>query len=129
MPMPWIFVGFGAIFALISLVCAIIVATKMLQNNRTALGVVTIIGVFVCGIGYIFALIFGWQNRQAWGLQKVMPILTGSLILSLILYGVGYGLMIPDWIKEFEKEFEKQQQQSGQFEDSEFEFNIPTFEN
>lgn len=103
--MEWLglaLLGIGSIAGIIAFVCAVIVAVKMLQNNQTALGVITIIGFFFCGIGYLLALIFGWQNRQAWGLQKVMPILTASLILSFVLFVPGYVMIVAKAVQEGE---------------------------
>jgi len=101
--MEFALIGIGIILGMVALVCAILVAVKMLQNNQTAMGVITIVGLFVCGIGYLLALIFGWQNRKAWGLEKVMPIFTASLILAFVFAGIGYGMMIPKMIDEFNK--------------------------
>lgn len=122
--LAWIFIVLGGISAFAALICAIIVAVKMIQNKQTAMGVITLVGLFVCGIGYILALVFGWQNRQAWGLQKVMPIFTGSIILAIVLYAVGYGLMIPQIMQEIQN----QQQQMEQFDASDFDLELPSFQ-
>jgi riboflavin transporter FmnP len=106
--MEWAIMGIGGIFGLIAFVCFIIVVIKMFQNNQTGLGIGSIIGIFVCGIGYIIALIFGWKNKEAWGLQKVMPIFTGSLILCFVLYGVGYAILIPKIAAQVQEEMERQ---------------------
>jgi hypothetical protein len=72
------------------------------------------IGLFVCGIGYLLALIFGWQNRNAWSLQKVMPIFTVSLILSMVLGGVGFAIMTSKAVDEFNRS--QSEQDGGEFD-------------
>ena len=106
--MEWALMGIGGIFGLIAFVCFIMVVIKMFQNNQTGLGIGSIIGIFVCGIGYIIALIFGWKNKEAWGLQKVMPIFTGSFILCFVLYGAGYAILLPKLATQIQQEMERQ---------------------
>jgi len=98
--MEWALLGVGGILMLVAFVCCIIVIVKMFQNQQTGLGVGSIIGIFVCGIGYILTLIFGWKNKAKWGLQTVMPIYTGALVLGLIFYGAGYAILIPKIIEQ-----------------------------
>jgi NhaP-type Na+/H+ or K+/H+ antiporter len=97
--MGWAFLTIGGISMLVAFVCCILVIVKMFQNNQTGLGIGTIVGMFVCGIGYIIALVVGWQNKDRWALQKIMPIFTGSLILGVILYGAGYAMILPEIMK------------------------------
>lgn len=112
--MEYVLLGISTIFSIVALVCAILVAVKMLQNDQTAMGVITIIGLFVCGIGYLLALIFGWQNRNAWSLQKVMPIFTVSLILSMVLGSVGFAIMTSKAVDEFNRI--QSEQDGGEFD-------------
>jgi NhaP-type Na+/H+ or K+/H+ antiporter len=106
--MEWALMGIGGIFGLVALVCCIMVIVKMFQNNLTGLGIGSIVGIFVCGIGYILTLVFGWKNKDAWGLEKVMPIYTISLILCFILYGAGYAILIPKLANQVQQEMERQ---------------------
>ncbi|MDZ4851162.1 MAG: hypothetical protein SGI77_17885 [Pirellulaceae bacterium] len=110
--MEWVFIIPGMILMLVAFVCTIIIIVKMFQNNQTGMGIGTIVGLFVCGIGYIVALIFGWKNKDAWGLQKVMPIFTGSLILGLVLYGIGYAILIPKLVNQ-SQQMQQMQQENG----------------
>lgn len=118
--MEWVLIGVGGILMLVAFVCAIIVIVKMFQHNQTGLGIGTIVGLFVCGIGYILALIYGWQNKVAWRLQTVMPIFTGSLVLGLLLYGAGYAILIPKLVKQAQEQ--QQMQQNGM---PDFELDMP----
>lgn len=112
--MDWALLGLGSILSLVALVCAIMVVVKMFQNNQTGLGIGTIVGLFVCGFGYILALIFGWKNKEEWSLQKVMPIFTVSLILGIVLTGAGYSMLLPKLMKDIQQQQMQMQQQQMQ---------------
>lgn len=115
--MGWILIGLGALFALAAFVFNILVIVKMFQNDKTGLGIVSVIGTFVCGFGYILTLIFGWQNRQPWSLQKIMPIYTACFVLGVVLYGAGYAIVLPQMLKDLDQDmnsqFESQQEDMG----------------
>ncbi|MBX3422753.1 MAG: hypothetical protein KF752_14455 [Pirellulaceae bacterium] len=100
-------VALATLFSLVGFVCAILIIVKMFQHNQTGLGIATLIGILVCGFGYLLALIFGWQNKQSWQLGKVMPAYTGSLILSFVLFGAGWVLMAP-WVAREMQRIEQQ---------------------
>jgi hypothetical protein len=70
--MDWALLGLGWIASIVALVCCILVIVKMFQNEQTGLGIATIVGLFVCGLGHILSLrsfsdgrtrIFGSFNR------------------------------------------------------------------
>lgn len=105
--MEFALLGIGGLLMLGAFVCCIIVIVKMFQNNQTGIGIASIIGLFICGIGYILTLIYGWQNKVAWGLQKVMPIYTGCLVLGLVFYGAGYAILIPKMAKDMNQQYEQ----------------------
>ena len=104
--MEWALIGIGAIAGLIAFVMCIIVIVKMFQNQQTGLGIGTIVGIFVCGIGYILALIFGWKNKDAWGLGKIMPIFTLCFVLAIVFYGAGYTMLGMKVAKELQNEMQ-----------------------
>ena len=101
--MAYALVALGSILNLVALVCAILVIVKMFQNNQTGIGVASIIGLFVCGFGYILALVYGWQNKVAWKLESVMPIFTGSIVLGMLLFFSGYGMLVSSMMKDFQQ--------------------------
>lgn len=125
--MEIVLIGIGALMMLVAFVCCILVIVKMFQNQMTGIGIASIVGLFVCGIGYILTLIYGWQNKVAWGLQKVMPIYTLSLVLGIILYGVGYGMMLPKMMKQIQEQQEMMQQRDSE-DYGNFEFSVPDYE-
>jgi hypothetical protein len=106
--MEFALLGIGGLFGIAAFVCFVLIVIKMFQNNQTGLGIGSIIGVFICGIGYLLALIFGWKNKNAWGLQTVMPIYTVCFILSMVLGGAGYAIILPKLATQIQQEMERQ---------------------
>ena len=78
-----------SICGLVALVCFILVVIKMFQNGQTVMGIVCIVGI-CCGIGSIIALVVGWMNAAKWGIQNIMYVYTGALLIYFILLGVGF---------------------------------------
>ena len=83
----------GGVLLLVAFVCCMVVIVKMFLNYRTGLSIGSFFGIFFFGIGYVLTLVFGWQNKDKWGLQVIMPIYTGALILGLVSFGAGYFLI------------------------------------
>jgi hypothetical protein len=81
----------GGLCGLVAFVCWIIVVVKMFQNGQTGLGVATIVTV-CCGIGYIIALVVGWQNADRWGIRQLMLIFSISFGLGILLSAVGQAM-------------------------------------
>src|SRR5229473_8072144 len=88
--MGYLVSGLTAICGLVFLVCFIMLLVKMFQKGQTVMGIVCIVGI-CCGVGSIIALVVGWMNAAAWGIQNLMYAYTGSMILYFILLGVSYG--------------------------------------
>ena len=124
--MEFVLLGIGGLLSLVALVCCILVIVKMFQNQMTGIGIVSIVGIFFCGIGYILTLIYGWQNKVAWGLQKVMPIYTICLVAGIIFYGIGYGMMLPKMMKQIQEQQEQMQQRATD-DFGDFEFSTPDY--
>lgn len=121
--MEFVLLGIGAILGLVAFGCSIFVVVKMFQNEKTGLGVASAIGMLICGFGYILTLVFGWQNKKAWALEKVMPIYTACLVLAIIFYGAGYAILLPKMMDEIKN----QQMQQGGFPQGSFQ--MPSIEN
>lgn len=77
------------------IVCGIMVSVKMIQNNNTALGIITLIALFCTGIGHLIALIFGWIKAGEWRIKNLMIVYSISLVLII----VGYVMMFPALMK------------------------------
>ena|SRR5262249_15587453 len=74
----------SGISSLGSLVCLILVLVKMFQRGETTLGVVFIVLTFCCGIGVLATFIYGWIKSTPWGIQNIMLIWTGCIVLGII---------------------------------------------
>jgi len=109
--MAYILLGLGSLLSFVAFICAILVVVKMFQNNQTGIGVATIIGLFVCGFGYILALVYGWQNKVAWKLETVMPVFTASFVLGILLFIPGYGMLVASMVREVQQQQQIHMQQ------------------
>lgn len=69
---------------LVVFVCFVITVIRMFQNNQALLGVLSI---FVCFFGILISLIVGWKNKNAWKLDKVMPVYTLGYLIWLASFG------------------------------------------
>jgi drug/metabolite transporter (DMT)-like permease len=76
------------IINLVCFVCYLIVVVKMFQHNEAALGILALIGFFVFGLGYLFALIFGWSKSSDWNIRPVMLVWTLAYFITvgLVVY-------------------------------------------
>jgi hypothetical protein len=76
------------IVGLISFVCYIMVIMQMFQHNQAGLGVACLVGFILCGIGVLFAFIYGWMKSSEWNINNVMLVWTAAFVAELILYFV-----------------------------------------
>jgi hypothetical protein len=76
-------VGILALVVLVGcIVCQIIVAIKIFQNDGALKGILALI----CGL---FGLIWGWMNASRLGIKNLMMIWTLLIVIYLILGGIG----------------------------------------
>jgi hypothetical protein len=73
---------------LIQIVCFILVVVQMFQHNQTGLGVACLVGFVLCGVGMLFAFIYGWMKAAEWNINNVMLTWTAALVVELILFFV-----------------------------------------
>ena len=81
--------GLSTICAIVGLVCLVMVLIKMFQTDQTVLGIVCIVGICVCGVGYFVAFVVGWMNSTKWGIKNVMLAWTAALVLEIVLVIIG----------------------------------------
>lgn len=75
--------GILALVVLVGLiVCQIIVAVKIFQNDGALKGILALI----CGL---FGLIWGWMNAGRLGVKNIMMIWTVLIVIYLILGAMG----------------------------------------
>jgi hypothetical protein len=87
--MALVFQGLGSLAGLVSLVCFILVVIAMFKNNQTTLGIVCIVGFFVCFIGMLIAFVYGWMKSSEWNLKTIMLIWTAAAVIGFLTGGVG----------------------------------------
>jgi hypothetical protein len=68
----------GVIASIASLICWIIVLTKLFPQEGVGMGILGII----CGL---YAFIWGWQNKDQHNIQNVMTVWSISIVLGIIL--------------------------------------------
>lgn len=107
--MAFALLGLGSIFSIVAFVCAILVIVKMFQHNQTGIGVASIVGLFICGFGYILALVYGWKNKVAWKLETIMPIFTASFVLGILLFVPGYSMLVAKMMSDVQQQMNIQQ--------------------
>lgn len=64
------------------LVCQIIVAVKIFQNDGALKGIIALL----CGL---FGLIWGWMNADRLGVKQIMMIWTVLIVIYIILGAMG----------------------------------------
>jgi len=79
------------ICGLVAFVCYVWVIVKMFQHGQTGLAVGCILGLCVCGIGYLVAFIYGWVKSGEW---KLMPVMGVWTVMLLISWGLGGDLYV-----------------------------------
>ena len=80
------------------------VVIEMFKHEQQAVGIIFIVGFFVCGAGYLAALIYGWVKAKEWNISKLMTIYTVCFIASVVLCGASYAIMIPKMMDEIQNE-------------------------
>src|SRR4051812_2477189 len=75
-------VGLGA------LICYIMVVIKMFQNGKTGPGLFSTLGLLLCGLGYLFAFIYGWMKAGEWRIKNLMLAWTVLILVNIILTAV-----------------------------------------
>jgi hypothetical protein len=78
----------GPVFGLVGLVCYIIVVVKMFQNNKTTPGIISLVGLLACGLGYLYALVYGWTKAKDWNITPLMIVWTLAFLV-----GIGINMM------------------------------------
>ncbi len=69
-----------------SLVCFILVMIQMFQRGKTGLAIASIVLSFCCCIGQLIALVYGWMNAKAWGIENIMVAYTACFVGYIVVY-------------------------------------------
>ena len=71
------------LLAIGDLVCFILVVIEMFKRGRTAMGVLCLVSLLVCGVGMLAVFIIGWINARAWNIQNIMIAWTVLIVLGI----------------------------------------------
>lgn len=108
--------GIGGILVLAAVVCSVIVAVRMIKEEQTALGIISIILTFCTGIGFVITLIFGWIKSAEWNIKGLMIGYTAAFLLGYGMMFTGYGIFVAKLVNEVQNnpQFQQQMQQLEQ---------------
>ncbi len=73
----------GSAAALGMLVCYIMVVVKTFQNGRTGAAIAQIVTFFLCCIGMLVSLIYGWTKAETWRIKNLMIVYTACFLVYL----------------------------------------------
>jgi hypothetical protein len=75
-----------------ALVCYIMVVIQMFKHGRTGPGLISTIGLIACGLGGLFAYIYGWTKAGEWRLKNLMLTWTALIVLQI---GINVLVVVP----------------------------------
>jgi hypothetical protein len=75
------------------LVCFTLVVVKMFQNGKTTPGIVSLVGL-LCGIGMIFAFVYGWMKAKDWRITNIMIVWSIASVLYIALVAMSVPAMM-----------------------------------
>jgi hypothetical protein len=73
----------GFVMSVGALVCYIMVVVQMFKHGKTGPGLASTIGLLACGLGVLFAFIFGWTKAGEWRIKNVMLAWTALIVLQI----------------------------------------------
>lgn len=92
----------GGLFGLAAFVCFILIVVKMFQNDKSTLGILSIVLFFCAGIGYFMAFIVGWINAAAWNARNIMLAWTVCFVISVLLSGLSFVALMGQAMSEMQ---------------------------
>jgi hypothetical protein len=88
-----------------SLVCYVLVVIQMFKHGKTGPAVGSLVGLLACGLGALFAFIYGWTKAGEWQIKNLMLAWTGLIVLN-----IGITVMtLPGAIQQVREESIRQQ--------------------
>lgn len=78
--------------SIVSLVCFIMVIVQMFKRGESTMGIVSLVSLLACGIGFLIAFVYGWTKVTAWDLKQIMLAWTAAFVLNFVLSGIGFAL-------------------------------------
>jgi hypothetical protein len=72
--------------------CFLMVVLRMFQEDKTVLGIVSIVLTVCTLIGWLLPFVYGWIKVQEWRMMPIMGTWTACLVLEIILGGASLAL-------------------------------------
>jgi len=77
---------------LVTFVCHLWLVVKMFQNGDIGWGIFGLIGIPICGLGYLSTFILGWINNSRYGVENVVVTYTIAMVMQVVLLGLLVGM-------------------------------------
>ena len=74
-----------SLISIASLVCFVIVIVNLFQKGEQKLGIICLVLILACGIGFLVTFIVGWMKAAQLNIQKVMIAWTACWIVGVVL--------------------------------------------
>jgi hypothetical protein len=74
---------------LMTLACFGLVVTNLLRHGEVFASAISLICLFLGGLGLFVALAYGWSKAGKWRIKRLMMVYSLSLVLSFILLVLG----------------------------------------
>jgi hypothetical protein len=95
--------------SIVSIVCFIYIVIKFFTTGHTGWGIASLVGLCVCGIGGLIALVGGWLKSTEMNVRPVMLIWTVAVIA-----GIAMNFVHPSPLAtQFQAQMQQLQQQQG----------------
>jgi hypothetical protein len=75
-------------------ICYVLVLIKIFQSGDSTMGIICLVALLCCGIGFLVAFIAGWIKKEQYGTQQIMPIWTVLAVIGLLLGGTSYTFLV-----------------------------------
>jgi hypothetical protein len=65
------------------LVCYVMVVVQMFRHGKTGPGLMSTLGLLLCGLGGLFAFVYGWMKAAEWRMTNVMIAWTVLIVVNI----------------------------------------------
>ena len=90
--LPVLLQGLGSLCGLVGLVCFVLVIVQMFKRDESKMGIICLVTLLCCGIGYFIALVYGWIKVKEWDIKNIMVAWTIAFALGSVLNGIAFVL-------------------------------------
>ncbi|MEX1041882.1 MAG: hypothetical protein WDZ51_14680 [Pirellulaceae bacterium] len=77
---------------LVTIGCHLWLVGKMFQNGDIGWAIFGLVGIPICGLGYLSTFILGWINNSRYGVENVVVTYTIAMVMQFVLLGFLIGM-------------------------------------